>query len=337
MSQRIIFIHGRSFKPARPALRKLWIAATRQGIARSAPDKLTTFDRAHKVFVYYGELSNAFLRSRGKHYDEAADLRDRKACLRQLSSFREQDFTKEHYEALPGQSSLMELLADLASGPLYGLGLSERAITTVAPDLCEYWNPDASFGSELRWSFSEALRRALNAQDEILVVAHSLGTMIAWDTFWKFSYAGEYRHLRDRYVALWITLGSPLGDSTVKAQLKGAQATGPRRFPTNITRWENVAAVDDYISHDEELANDYHEMLDSGGALERLQDHRIYNLAIRHGRSNPHSSVGYLIHPIVSRLISGWLRTTPSPHEGRRSAFRDDKDPSHLDGSSTRI
>ena len=48
MANRILFIHGRSFKPKRPVLRKLWISAVRHGLERSRPDRLARFDAARK-------------------------------------------------------------------------------------------------------------------------------------------------------------------------------------------------------------------------------------------------------------------------------------------------
>jgi hypothetical protein len=39
-----------------------------------------------------------------------------------------------------------------------------------------------------------------------------------------------------------------------------------------------------------------------------IRDYRIYNLAVRYGRSNPHSSMGYLVHPRVAKIVADWLR-----------------------------
>ena len=68
----------------------------------------------------------------------------------------------------------------------------------------------------------------------------------------------------------------------------------------------HVAAVGDYISHDPTVRDDYRTMLEHG-LLDSIEDHRIYNLAVRFGRSNPHHGVGYLIHPTVTACIGDWL------------------------------
>ncbi|MBQ91649.1 MAG: hypothetical protein CL441_09635 [Acidimicrobiaceae bacterium] len=257
--------------------------------------------------AYYGDLSNRYLRSRGRRYRQAADIDDRRRALALLRQRQAHEFTRREYNRLPGSSPIKEFLADVAGGPLNWLGLGERAVASVAPDMREYWNPESQFGSDVRWPFTLALKTAMNSGDDILVVSHSLGTLIAWDTFWKFSYYGEYRPYRRRPVSLWVTLGSPLGNETVKDNLKGARATGGRRYPANIVRWHNIAAEDDFISHDQSIEDDFAGLQVHHARTKTVKDHRVYNLAVREGKSNPHSSVGYLIHPKLSELIAAWL------------------------------
>jgi hypothetical protein len=103
-----------------------------------------------------------------------------------------------------------------------------------------------------------------------------------------------------------MTLGAPLGDSTVRKRLLGAGLKGDQQFPRNIVSWHNVSAEDDYMSHDNTLADDFKPML-THKLVSCIRDYRIYNLAVRYGNSNPHSSVGYLIHPRTAHIISDWL------------------------------
>ncbi len=307
MTRTILFIHGRSFKPPRAALRRLWLAALTGGIRRDRPELLPQLRKAKKEFVYYGDLSNRFLRSSKEPHHAAADLADRKKCLARLKKLRKRDFNKERYLKLRGSRPYKEFLADTLGASLGAIGLGNRLIQWSARDMAEYWNPDSEFGSEVRATVAGPLKRSLNRKGKLLVVSHSLGTIVAYDTFWKFSRMGEYRHqYARRPIDLWITLGSPLGDTTVKRNLRGSRASGPRRFPCNVTRWENVAAEDDFISHDKRVADDYAAMKKEG-LIRSIRDHTIHNLAVRNGRSNPHSSAGYLIHPTVVKLVSDWL------------------------------
>jgi hypothetical protein len=70
--------------------------------------------------------------------------------------------------------------------------------------------------------------------------------------------------------------------------------------------WHNVAAEDDYVCHDNTVADDFKPMLKQK-QVSCIRDYCVYNLAVRYGKSNPHSSVGYLIHPRVARIVSDWL------------------------------
>ena len=38
-----------------------------------------------------------------------------------------------------------------------------------------------------------------------------------------------------------------------------------------------------------------------------VNDYRIFNLAVRYGKANPHSSLGYYIHPRLTKIIIDWL------------------------------
>ncbi|HZD51631.1 MAG TPA: hypothetical protein VE175_01170, partial [Woeseiaceae bacterium] len=138
--------------------------------------------------------------------------------------------------------------------------------------------------------------------------SHGSGCVATWDVLWQLShdpdYAPEYAGCK---IEQWVTLGSPLGDVAVRRRLRGAKSRDRERFPTNVLSWHNVSAEDDYLCHDNTLGDDFRAMLKQR-QVSCIRDYRIYNLAVRYGRSNPHSSIGYLIHPRVAKLISDWLR-----------------------------
>lgn len=314
MTNHIVLIHGRSFKPNKTELKRIWVAAMRAGIERDDNDgaALQAFDDAKKDLVYYGDLSNEFLDDPDDPYDEAADIANRRAALAELREISRSSFSEARYNKIRGLAGLKEGLADVASGPLAFLGLGDNLVGAVAPDMAHYWSPSQPWGSQLRARLTPVLARKLrNPDDRVALISHSLGTMIAYDTLWKFSHYGEYARLREKGapVDLFITLGCPLGDATVRNHLKGATNAGIRRYPTNIRKWLNVAAEDDYISHDSKLADDFRAMQDFG-LVGSLRDAAIYNLARRGGKANPHHSAGYLIHPVVSRHLGRWLKAT---------------------------
>ena len=308
MTRSILLVHGRSFKPAKNHLKKLWMDALRHGIERDLTTaKQRRFEASRVEMVYYGHLSNDFLEERGDSYPAAADLADRKVTLARLKSYAAEKFSRAEYRNLPGKSGFKEFLADAGSVLTNPLRLSDSLISMAAPDIAHYWDEETEFGSNVRYQMINPLKRAMRRDGKILVISHSLGTMVSYDTFWKFSHMGEYRNdVATRSIDTWITLGSPLGDETIKRNLKGASLSGRRRYPTIVNKWLNFAAEDDFISHDEGVRNDYEAML-SQDLVDDIVDQEIYNLAVRDNRSNPHNATGYLIHPQVIAAIGAWL------------------------------
>ncbi len=303
----ILLVHGRSFKPPERELKRLWVSALRVGLERDHPSALPAFAAARKELVYYGDLSNGFLRSIGREYDMLADLADRRRCLAELGALGRSAFTRAAYRKVPGRNPYREFLADALGTSLSVLRLSDPLLAAVSPDMAQYWNRDEAFGSEVRAQMTRPLKRALRRGGPVMVIGHSMGAVVVYDTLWKFSRTGEYRpEFSQKRIDLLITLGGPLGDSTVRRHLRGARANGPRRYPSNVRRWVNVAAEDDFIAHDQTVADDYADMK-RFGLVESIRDYRIYNVAVRGGRSNPHSSAGYLLHPRVASLVGDWV------------------------------
>lgn len=314
MAKHLFLIHGRSFKPDRGTLEANWVEAIEHGLERDGQgDGLRSFRDLQRTFVYYGDISNAFLMGVGEEYDEGADAEDRAECLERLKEYSRVGFLgkrgEESYESLPGANSWKERLADIFGGVADAVGFAEPLIRWFAQDVAHYWESGVGFGSEIRSRLTEPLRKALFDGDDVLLVAHSLGTVISYDVLWKFSWYGEYGDLRARgpRPVSFVTLGSPLGNETVKGNLKGSNATGARRYPALIRAWHNLAAEDDYVAHDQKLANDYRKM-EREHSMKRIVDRRLHNLAVRHGKSNPHHGVGYLIHPVFTDVLAGWLR-----------------------------
>ena len=198
MAKRIILVHGRGFKPEKEAFERAWVEAVAHGLERDrGADARSQFESCTREFVYYGKASNEFLSDRRGRYDREADLTDRRRCLDALRQFEARDFLgdrgRENYENTPGQSNFAATIVNLVANPIAWLGLGARAIALEAPDLREYWNPDSDFASRVRWTLTEILAPALFAGDDILLVTHSLGTLVAYDNLWKLSHYAEHR------------------------------------------------------------------------------------------------------------------------------------------------
>lgn len=255
MAKKIIFIHGRAQKPDKDSLQSLWYEAIEHGLQRDCGDSssLQAFKDVDKRFVYYGELSNTLLEK------PTEDPASRQQALSELKKYKTSQFNKTTYKKVSKIGFLKEALADTFSSLFGTLGVAETLITKVAPDMAHYWYEDTYFGSDVRHRLMVELKEALDNQDNVMIVSHSLGSMISYDVLWKLSHYGEYRHDYGAHkkVSLLLTLGSPLGDENVKDRLKGSRLKDEKKYPLNIQQWINISAEDDFISHDSKIKNDF--------------------------------------------------------------------------------
>lgn len=303
----LIYVHGKNFKPDADSLLDTALAALAAGIERDYPERLDDFRTVRAEVAYYGDITNAFLEERGDYYDAQLDLGDRHNALQQLRAInRRKKFCLAAYDKLPGKSAMPELAAGIAAPVLGSLGLSNVLIAKVAPDLDAYWKKGSALGKAIRDAVRRPIVAAFERGDQVLLLSHGTGCIVAWDVLWGLSCDERFADCHDCKVNTWITLGAPLGDSMVKRRLAGARKKGRERYPSNLVSWHNVSAEDDWMCHDNTLADDYKAML-ANKQISTIRDYRIHNMAVRYGKSNPHASLGYLVHPRVSHLVAEWL------------------------------
>jgi hypothetical protein len=275
---------------------------------RDHPNLLPQYRGLSKELAYFGDLSNAYLLSKGGKYDEQLDIGDRRNAFNLLKQIdKRKRFSSQRSDNLPGKSAIAEFAADIATPVLGAVGLASTLIGKMAKDLGEYWNAKSDFAAQVQQRVREPLCAALDRDEKVMLVSHGVGCIMAYDVLWQLSHDPEFSEkYSDKKIDAWLTLGAPLGDSVIAKKLLGAKDKSGNRYPTNIVSWHNVSAEDDYCCHDNTLANDFKAML-KDKMVSCIRDYQIYNLAVRYGKSNPHSSVGYYIHPRVAQLIVEWL------------------------------
>jgi len=307
-SKSLIFVHERGFKPTKQCLMSLCTSAVQAGFERDYPQQVIDFDRLDKHLAYYGDISNQFLRSQGLEYDEALDIGDLENALAEMKHLKKRTkFNLEHYDRLPGKSSVSEFMVNVFEPLIVSLGLTERLVTSVGADFTEYWNPQSRFAACIRERVRDVITAAFSKNDKVLLVTHGTGCIVAYDVLWELSHSSVYsEQFIDNKIDLWLTLGAPLADAVVADRLFGAQMTNTQMFPNNIISWHNIAAEDDYMSHRSSLTNRFEKML-TQRIISTIKDYKISNLAVRYGRSNPHQMLGYLIHPRTTKIIHDWV------------------------------
>lgn len=305
----MLFVHGRDFKPAANEVLDLCFSALTAGVRRDHPESVDRLAAVDTRLAYFGDLNNEFLASLGQDYDPALDLGDRRNVLKSLCEIdKRKNFGVHRYDRVPGKTAIAEFAAGIV-GPVLGkLGMSNKLIEKACIDLAEYWNKKSEFGDKLRDRVRTALVDAINSCDQLMLISHGTGCVVTYDVLWELSHSNDCAGLiGGKKLDTWVTMGAPLGDSMVSKRLFGASKKGDNRYPTNIVSWYNVSAEDDYLCHDNTLADDFKYMM-KRKLVSNIKDYRIYNLAVRYGKSNPHNSMGYLIHPRMAALVSRWLQ-----------------------------
>lgn len=305
----LLVVHGKGFKPPEKALSDLCTAALRAGIQRDYPEHTDRFDKLSLHMAYYGDLTNRFLNDLGRDFDDQIDLGDRKNALTELRRIdARKKFGIRQYDCRPGKSAVPEFFANFIA-PLCGVfGLTKTLVGRLSPDFANYLAAESDYAQQTRARVRDKLCELLDSDDRIAVVSHGTGCVLVYDVLWQLSHDERYlEKYGNKKIDTWITLGAPLGDNYIRKYLKGATGA-PTSYPKNVISWYNVAAEDDYVCHDNTLKDDFKSMLEQQ-AVSTVRDYRIYNLAVRYGKSNPHSSVGYYIHPRVSKILAEWLGT----------------------------
>ena len=170
-------------------------------------------------------------------------------------------------------------------------------------DLQRYLRDDNGIATHARRMLKMRLRAADEAGHPMLLIAHSMGSVIAYDSLWEMSHSSR-DHLR---LDMLLTMGSPLGQNFMQKRLKGAGQPGYARYPTNIGRWKNLAAIGDLTALDRRLSDDFDGMLELG-LLDTFEDERVLTWFRLEGQLNVHAEYGYLINEKAARTIVEWWR-----------------------------
>lgn len=195
---------------------------------------------------------------------------------------------------------LMYSLADLF--PFLISLLPDPAVKSTVRETERYFRNTDDIGSHVRELVKVPLRRMLESGDRVLLICHSLGSVIAYDALWELSHLEHF----DGEVDLFLTLGSPLGMRFVQNRLLGFNST-EHRFPCNIRRWVNIAAHGDLTALDPDIRDDYRPMLEQGCTRSIEDWHRgVFNFFRNEDGLNEHRSYGYLVEQHVARAVCDW-------------------------------
>ena len=300
MQPAIIVVHGRRTKPSRTCkvryVREVLIESARR-VDRAVGRWLARHPQTIQV-AYYADLLR---RLSGERADGCASYHE------SLNRLYRESRACPTWLAFQGRLNSLGVNASVQLAQFLDPSLRAQFIARRFADVLRYLT-DRTFATQVRARLECLLVPALHDQC-VMLIGHSLGSIIAYDTLWTLSHGRTDASIRHQDVHLFVTLGSPLGDGFIKQHLLGAQEPADIRYPTNIREWHNLSALGDAISYQERLAADVAPMF-AAGHLKHFEDH-VDLCAVYRGRAgqwNPHKLYGYLLLPEMGRLVVEHVR-----------------------------
>lgn len=292
---RIIYITGMKPKPVPGLHRPELMRALAAGLGRLSPETAAWLDERPENFVLVSWTSLL--------YSEPRDIEiDRAGVDRLLEQPRPAERDKREADAYGlALRRAFHVIGD--SFPWLSALIASPALKVTLADVHRYLDNEDGVADRIRRLLIDALESAWTAGDRVLLIGHSLGSVIAWDSLWQLSRETGSRGRVERF----LTLGSPLATRYIRKGLQGAGRRGAERYPGNIDRWINVAARGEMVALHRRVRPFFEGML-RHGLIEAIEDvPGIYTHFRGDLGLNVHKSYGYLVHPAVAGRICRWL------------------------------
>lgn len=292
---RIVYVPGMKPKPPPDAHRAALLRVLLSGLERVKPEAARMlhqhadrFELVSWTFLFYGSYRNLEIDRPGidrllaEPGPSAEDLKEIRSLSRRIRRW-------------------WHLFGD--SVPWLSRVIASADMRLLLTEVRRYLRNDDGIGDAVRALVKGALTRAWEAGETVMLIGHSLGSVIAYEALWELS----RRDGADGRVDLLLTLGSPLATRFVRRSLRGADQRGALRYPSNVRRWINVSAKGELTALHPRLRPFFAGIVQPGMA-ESLDDlSGIYNSFHADFGLNVHKSYGYLAHADVADVIGTWL------------------------------
>jgi len=293
MHNNIVYIPGKNPKPpAKQHHEMLWLTLV-EGVRRAHGDTAAELMHQKRSFklIAWNELYYA------AEKDGARDLPWIDALIN-----RHGPSDADIREAHAWHRKLDRMLYAIADHVPYIIRFLPGPVCATVNETRRYFENTNNIAYHIREQLKKVIRPMLDKNEPVLVIGHSMGSIIAYDAFWEMSHI---EHRNDKLD--FLSLGSPLGMNFVQHRLQGRHEQGIRKYPTIIRRWINIASVGDVTALDRHFHDDFQAMLDLGIA-ESIEDHTegIYNFYHNEEGLNCHRSYGYLVNPATGKVITDW-------------------------------
>ncbi len=315
MSKIIIGIHGLGNKPSKRVLEKWWKISIKKGLKEiQKPHRQTYFKLVYWAhFLHPTPLKRRIKNKKDPLYIEFPYT----PIIRRDLEEKPSEFRKNVLHVLGDQLDKIMLNNDLT---INFSSINDFIINHFFSDLAKYYTKEAVGQTSLDGSAKNIicshLARMLKKyrKKKICLIAHSMGSIIAYDVLTEF--------VPDVKIDTLITIGSPLGLPVIKSKIASEQKNKfiqkiHLSVPENIvSHWYNLSDLRDKIAFNYELGDDY----EPNSKNVRVSDKVVINHYAYQGKRNPHKSYGYLQTPEMAEIIDAFLsqKEHAIPHRMKR-------------------
>jgi len=288
MTRQLVFVHGRAQqRKDSVALKQSWVDAWAEGLAHSGLEM--PLADADIRFPYYGDTLEQLVA--GNALDDVA-----RVIVRGTPDEDEQEFVRAVLAEVQAAVGVSDAEVQAAAGPeaiergpqnwawvqailsaidTHVPGASAASVALATKDVYAYLrNPG------IRDPIETGVRAAVDPGVETVVVAHSLGTVVAFDLLRREGDQAGWK------VPLFVTLGSPLAVTVIRKSL------APISRPRCVGAWFNAMDDADIVSLYPLAAPRF----DVRPPVENKTD-------VHNPTPNRHGISGYLADPVVARRI----------------------------------
>jgi hypothetical protein len=320
-NKRIIMIHGLASKPPQVITHELWRYTLTENIRVGHKQLASSLDESPQIF------ESAYWANYVPHHIPDDPSYYKKLRLQVEKVVEERKAVKDKFHVGKGEAVLgffkdrgLDLVKLLAGA----LTVKDDVMRNFLIET-ELYDRDQYIADKIRGPLEDALRRAWDDGCEPIIISHSMGTFIGYDVLWRFAHRKTvgFKKYNKKRVKMFITMGSPMGDSTVRDLLfaKHHKDGSTRKFPTNIDYWHNYACMGDVVSHQKNFTEVFYQpMKELGllaadkkhGSIDYIDLHNPFEVVAHAGnknneKRNPHKSYGYLAQPRLGSWVSDYL------------------------------
>ena len=300
MSKIIIGIHGMGNKPEHRLLEKWWKSAILEGLGKKEYFFLMQFKLVYWASILHPRPYNLYCLDKKdplclkEPYHKKVNHSEPEA----RSEFRKK--IRDHFN-----EQLDRIFIEKDGSPNFN-HISDFMVRHLAKDLHVYFKELADInGENPRDRICRELAEVLykNRKKEIFLIAHSMGSIIAWDVLTKY--------VPDVKIHTLVTIGSPLGIPIVRSRILSEINMKNNKKPVLETpgniqyKWYNLSDFKDRVAISYDLKSDF---LPNSRQVQP-EDMLVYNNYEHEGDANHHKSYGYLRCKEMSGLIYRFLKS----------------------------